>query len=192
MWFEGTSSPSYFGPSSSSPPRPYLIFQLSILSAIFCFSLRFPDEYTKSLATSSESPSSSPSPWIGGLPVRKIQTITSYTFHAPRRSTKEKLRWNRTFMPLVSGLALRARLLSVFPLVLVARSANRKRTDIASDEKLSIKSRTDFIAADLAHLTAQMFCRFRLKQQKHETVQQTDQISYNARRLNRKQIRSSK
>lgn len=95
-------------------------------------------------------------------------------------------------MPPVSGLALRARLLSVFPLVLVARPANRKRTDIACNEKLSINSRTDFIAADLAHLTAQMFCRFRLKQQKHETFQQTDQISYNARRLNRKQIRSSK
>lgn len=85
IWFDGTSSPSYFGPSTSSPPRPYLIFQLSILSAIFCFWLRFPDEHTKSLATSSESPSSSPSPWIGGLPVKKIQTITSYTFHAPKR-----------------------------------------------------------------------------------------------------------
>lgn len=61
-----------------------------------------------------------------------------------------------TFVPLVSGFALRARLISILPLVLIAWPANRKRADIASNEWFSSSSLPNIISTDLADLTPQV------------------------------------
>jgi hypothetical protein len=55
-------------------------------------------------------------------------------------------------MPLVFGLALRTRLVTILPLILITWTANWKCTYMASNKGLSIYSLVNIITADLAHL----------------------------------------
>lgn len=57
-------------------------------------------------------------------------------------------------MSLVSGFALRARLISILPLIFIARPANRECTDIASNKWLKVSSRAHVIPTDLTDLAA--------------------------------------
>ena len=69
----------------------------------------------------------------------------------------------QTFMSPVSGLALRARLISILPLIFVARSTNRECTDIASNEWFTIHCRANTITTDLAGMTTQVLQGFPLR-----------------------------
>ena len=69
-------------------------------------------------------------------------------------------------MPLVSGFALRTRLIPVLPLVFVARPANRESTDITGHETVAVNSLADIVAADLANLPADARHRLPLQQTK--------------------------
>lgn len=60
-----------------------------------------------------------------------------------------------TFLSLVRRFTLRTRLIPVLPLILVARPADRKCTDIASNERLTIHTFPYVITTNLADLTAQ-------------------------------------
>lgn len=62
-----------------------------------------------------------------------------------------------SFVPLVSGLALWARLISILPLVFVAGPTDRKCTDIASNEGFPIKSFANIFTTYLADLAPQTF-----------------------------------
>lgn len=57
-----------------------------------------------------------------------------------------------TFMSLVSGFALRARLIPILPLIFIARPANWKCADIASNKRLTINSQPYIITTDLTDL----------------------------------------
>ena len=59
-----------------------------------------------------------------------------------------------TLVPLVSGFALRTRLIPIFPLKLIARPANRESTNITRHEPVSVNSLADIVTTDLANLAA--------------------------------------
>lgn len=64
-------------------------------------------------------------------------------------------------MPLVFGLALRARLIPIFPLVLITWTADWKCTNITRNKRLAVGRRADGITADLTNLTTpNLFRRF--------------------------------
>jgi len=73
------------------------------------------------------------------------------------KSSTEVTLFLYTFVPLVSGLALRARLISILPLVFIAGPTDRKCTDIASNEGFPIKSFADIFTTYLADLAPQTF-----------------------------------
>lgn len=60
-----------------------------------------------------------------------------------------------TFVPLVPGLALRARLISILSFILIARPADGESTNIASNERISIYIVPNIITTDLADLATQ-------------------------------------
>lgn len=64
-----------------------------------------------------------------------------------------------TFEALVSGFALRAGLIALSSFILIARSANRKCTFIASNKWLPIHCYLYLIPTDLANLPTQFFDR---------------------------------
>lgn len=59
-----------------------------------------------------------------------------------------------TFVALVLGLALRARLGAVLALVLVAGAAHEEAADVAGGEEVVVRRGAHAVAADLAHLSA--------------------------------------
>lgn len=81
-----------------------------------------------------------------------------------------------TLVPLVSGFALRTRLIPVLPLVFIARPANRESTDITGHETVTVNSLADIVAADLAYLPTD--ARHRLP------LQQTSFQNYKPSRIN--------
>lgn len=62
-----------------------------------------------------------------------------------------------TFVPLVPGLALRARLISILPFIFIARPADRESTNIASNERIAIHIVPNIITTDLADFATQCF-----------------------------------
>ena len=69
----------------------------------------------------------------------------------------------QTFMSPVSGFALKARLISILPLIFIARSTNRECTDIASNEWFAIYCRANIITTDLAGMTIKVLQGFPLR-----------------------------
>lgn len=79
-----------------------------------------------------------------------------------------------TFMPLVFGFALRTRLITILPLVLVTWTANRKCTYMASDKGFSIHSQADIITTDLADLGCSLFYIFGLNNKQNNSKVKRD------------------
>jgi len=69
----------------------------------------------------------------------------------------------RTFEPLVSGFALRTRLIPIFPLILVARPTNWEWTNITSHKTISINSLANIVTTDLASLRNNVLHRLSLQ-----------------------------
>lgn len=67
-----------------------------------------------------------------------------------------------TFYTLVSSFALRAGLIPLPSLILIARSTNRECTFIASNKGLSIHTEFNLISTNLANLAGQLFHRSHL------------------------------
>ena len=90
-------------------------------------------------------------------------------------------------MSFVSGFALRARLIPILSLVLIARSANRKRTNIAGNEWLTIYSLPNIITTDLADLSTQGLCglclSYHIKRNSNQQLD-TDRINLNLSQTN--------
>jgi hypothetical protein len=61
-------------------------------------------------------------------------------------------------VPLISGFALRARLISILPLVFIAGPANRKSANVAGNEWFTNYSLPNIITADLADMSTQVLC----------------------------------
>lgn len=77
------------------------------------------------------------------------------------KSLKDHLRSEaKTSVSLVLGLALGTRLVPILPLVLIARPADGKPTNVTGDKYITVHRRADTIATDLAHLTAGVLPRF--------------------------------
>jgi len=83
----------------------------------------------------------------------KIMSTTESIYQSQREEYKIDL--DLTFETFVSGLALRAGLIPFFPLVLIARPANRESTLIASNKGLPIHSNLNLISTDHTYLSTQ-------------------------------------
>ena len=86
---------------------------------------------------------------------------------------KSRLDRIKTFMPLVFSLALRARLIPIFPLVLITWTADRKCTNITRNKRLAVGRRANGITADLTNLAAPNLFRRFLKKKKKKNHQIT-------------------
>lgn len=84
----------------------------------------------------------------------------------PYVNAKMISRLKQTFMSLVFGFALRARLISILPLIFVAWSTNRECTDIASNKGFAINRHSNIITTDLAGMTTQILQGLTLKKQR--------------------------
>jgi hypothetical protein len=75
---------------------------------------------------------------------------------------------SRTFQPFVPGLALWAALASIFPFVIVARSAYRQCAFVAGDEEIAVDGEADIVPTNLAYMVAQSRERLRLEEEEEE------------------------
>lgn len=148
----------------------------------------------------SSAPSSSSSPSTRGLPGNYSQTqrkncleskisyskvmmhthtCTHACIMAPGRGwvlrETDRLYKAPTFVTFVSGLALRAWLVSIVALIIIAGAADRECTFIASYKELTLGGQADIIPTDLTNVPIDMLQRFWLqhqpqtRQDKHRT-----------------------